>query len=355
MKTQNSKLKTQKYRSKVKSVLTFEFLLAILPFAFLLFPLSASGQERKSTKSLPIRQAIRVTPIISTPLLIPGKTVQYGFQIDNMLDQPIGITASLAPLDASDENTGMRFDKPIANNELIKWSTLSQKSFIIPASQSYFVSMSIATPLHPKSLQQNAVLFLTPFLNKPLDPNTPTVISKIGVLILAHVGDIQAKDIKKAVSIPTFTFGGIVENAPAPLLLRIANNFAKIVTAKPFIEIHPLCAHSQKIDLEEKRILPGHIRRWQEAITLSTNTCIFYKTTVKVSLGEGEQIVQTTYFLLFPLKKVLAALGVAFLLIIIIKRRKQLQKAGQILLIGDVSTTPPIKAKKAKKKYKKGT
>ncbi len=174
---------------------------------------------------LPIRQALRVSPIIINADLIVGRQQDYEIKIENILDVPLGIKTSLSPLDSSDEDNGISFEKPISNNKFISSISVSDNEDILEPHEIKTIKLSINTPKDITTDQINAILFITPFITKPIDTSTPTVVSKIGILILGNFGTVNPTDLKEKAKIITSDFGFITETPK--YVLRVQNNYSK--------------------------------------------------------------------------------------------------------------------------------
>ncbi len=301
-------------------------IIIILSFILLFFPLSKAWAQ-----NLPIRQTLRVTPIIINATLTPGKSSEYFVKVENLLGEPLGIKTSVSPLNASDEDNGINFEAS-ENNNFVSSITVADKEDILQPKEIKDIKLIINTSKDIKIDQGNAILFITPFVTRPLETSTPTVVGKIGVLILANVGEVNPTDAKNKTKIITAGFGFFAEKNPIKYALRVQNNYSKIISAKPFLKIKPLFGREEDFELVEKRILSLQIRRWIDEINLKQDKNIFYKATFAVSVGSGEQIIKDSFFILLPVKKIVLVIISGLTLTYILKFRKRIKKAISTLI-----------------------
>lgn len=286
--------------------------------------------------SYPIHQTIRVTPIVLTPTLLPGKSWHETITVENLLDQPMGISLSLEALDASDEDNGITFTNLPGKTPLLSWLTLSETQAILKPHEKRTFDLLISVPAKIQSGQENAVLFVTPFVSRPKDTALPSVVSKIGTLILATIGTPNLKEAKEKTKILTFTFGSLVEKAPPKLTLRVKNTYGRLISVKPFVTIYPLFGKKETTQLPDKRILSDKIRRWKGDFALTQTNHIFYKAVANVSVGGGETITKTTYFVLFPVIGIIRIVFWIMLLSSLYMGRQRVKKALHILMYGSL-------------------
>ena len=126
-------------------------------------------------------QTIRVSPIILRINLSPGKTYHHIITVDNLLDIPMPLKASVEGFDSSNEENGIQITDQVVTSPLINWITINDADTILPAKSSKDFEIDIAIPEKVDIGGYYAVIFFTPILPN-IDPETPNQISaRIGV------------------------------------------------------------------------------------------------------------------------------------------------------------------------------
>ncbi len=273
-----------------------------------------------------VKQMIRVSPVILKVKLDPGTKQNYQVKIENLLDAPLPLRASVEGFDASDEEYGITISEENIASPLMDWISLSDQDAILPAKTAKDFTIQITVPDKVPLGGYYAMIFFTPIF-----PGVP-VSSKIGVLALANIG---VQDQKNKAEIVTFDFDHkIYERGPIGATIRIKNTSLNYFSAKPALTIKPLFGEEQTFELEEKTILPGKIRRWQRAFDIPNLYGGIYTATLAVSLENGDYIYSTTHFVGFPVTKaVLIILGTLSSIYILLNRKK-VSKALKILIRG---------------------
>lgn len=302
-------------------------LIAVCCFLVMVEPKSAFAQNdvQKSGSS----KIIRVTPIILNPTLMSGSKQTFEMSIENILNVPVGIRLNLENLDATDEENGIGFSTPQSNSPIFSMIKISQTELIIPEKSTKTIEISINIPKNTKPGAFTAIVFLTPFYTKQIDTLSPTVVGRIGSLLLINIGKPEKLEAAKKISIITANFNNIYDSKTVTAILRIKNISSFYFPVKPFIEIKPLFGKKQTIELDEKRILPDKIRSWHKNINLNIG---IYKATINATLEGGNKIIKNEYFIVFPLKNIGLILGTLILIILLIKGRKRIKKAVSIFI-----------------------
>ena len=274
---------------------------------------------------------IRVTPIMFEVNLKPGQESTYKMDVENLLPSPLGLSLNLQALNASDEDNGITFDPLPENSPLIKWIKLPEKDFLFSENSKKTIEFTISIPRNVKEGSYNSVLFLTPMYSKMINKNLPTVLSRLGALIFVNIGIPQETAAQNKAKIVDFYFGGILDTGKEQkMTLRVQNIFPFTLSTKANIEIDSFSG-KRTLELIDKRILASKIRRWQQAVNLPIG---FYKATAAVSVGGGQQIFKSTYFMVFPLKIITEILVLVIILYLIYRFRKRIKKAAFILYKG---------------------
>lgn len=297
-----------------------KYIIILTFISFFLVPPPVLGQEKSFQK------LIRVTPIILNMTLEKGQEKVYEVKVDNLLTSPMGIRVNIESLNASDEETGMQFAIPQEKDSFSSKLQVSEDNFILQEKKSRTLKITVKTPQKIKDGGYQAVIFLTPFFNKPVEKLSPTVSSRIGILVLANVGKPKDVPAKQKAEIVEFGFKEVFEKGPADLILRVKNIFPFIISSKARVRVTSLFEKEKVIELGDKRILPGKIRKWQQEVKLSPG---IYKATVELSLYQGQILYKDTYFALLPIKTTPFFVILALSLLLIF--RKRLKKAILVL------------------------
>jgi hypothetical protein len=296
--------------------------ISILALIILSFPVSVNAQEKPTVK-----QMIRVSPVILKIKLEPGTTQNYQIKVENLLDTPIPLKATVEGFDASDEEYGVTIAEQTLSSPLMNWISIDEKDAILPAKTARDFNIKIAVPDKVPIGGYYAMIFFTPIF-----PGVP-VGSKIGVLALANIG---VQEQKNQAEIATFNFdNALYEKGPIQTTIRVKNTSLNYFTAKPTLTIKPLFGQDLTFELEEKTILPGKIRRWQKTFDLSNLYGGIYTAKLAVSLENGDYIYSTIHFIGFPVKKLGAVLLFLIVSSYLLIHRKRVKKALQLLVRGD--------------------
>ncbi len=297
-------------------------IILVLTLIILLSPILASAQEKPNVK-----QMIRVSPVILKVKLEPGTVQNYQVKIENLLDAPLPIRASVEGFDSSDEEGGYSLiSDPVSVSPLTRWITIAEPEAIIPGRTEKEFNLEITVPNKVPLGGYYAMIFFTPIF-----PGVP-VSSKIGVLALANIG---VQDQKNQADIVTFNFDkALYEKGSIQTTIRVKNTSLNYFTAKPTLTLKPLFGESKTVELEEKTILPGKIRRWQRNLDMGNLYGGIYTAELKVSLENGDYIYSTTHFIGFPATKTLVAIIGILVLVYALLNRKRVSKALKILIRG---------------------
>lgn len=285
------------------------------------------AQSSNQTVSKDIVNILTVSPIVIDTRISKDKNYSYEIKVKNGLNEPLGINASIQNFAPSDQDTLIQTgNKP---SPLIKYSSLSQDNFIIDPKGTKSFNLSIKTPANLKDGGYYEVVFLTPFFLKAQNPSTPTVLTQVGILYLANAGVINYKDLQSKVKINGFE---IMDGKTLGSKITVQNLYFNHFSAKPFVSLTPLFGKTQRIELTDKRILPGTSRVWNE--NLAPKSSLIYRAQLAVSVGQGNYVFANKFIILLPFGK-LAALGIlAIFVIFIFLRRKQIQRAVRVVISG---------------------
>lgn len=297
---------------------------SILLFVLITFYLSLfTGVANAATQSL------RVTPIINDLKLTPGKPTSFTITVENISPNPVGIHAELSGFDITGD-TPLIEQKPSA---MVPWTHLNKEDILLGGNEKKTITVTITPPSSAKQNGYYETIFLTPILHQQITASSPIILSRIGVLVLGTIGNLDDSDLAKKVSIQNFTPSQTIRNSfPDTISFAVANNYFTHFDAKPFITITPLFGTAQTTELIDKHVLPGGSRTWQYQPTpVAPN--IFYQMHLAVSVGGGKQIFADTWFVVLPYKLLLIIIFAAILFIATFKRH-HLKKFITVLLHG---------------------
>lgn len=278
-----------------------------------------------------IKNIFSISPIIVDTAIRKGEKLQIPIKIANDLDQPLGIRVSVENFFPTDGATTIQDFK---NSPLVDWSTVSRDNFILDKKQDQTINLTINTPQNLKDGGYYAVVFFTPFYSKPLDNSSPTVLSKVGTLILATAGKINYQNLAQKVSISSMDFGPFYElGSKINYSFAVQNSYFTHFSAKPFLTISPVFGNPQRIELADKRVLPGTSRAWSEELP-NKNLSFFNSVNLAISVGEGNYVYKNGLFFILPFKEIFIAILLLLLITVIKFRGKQIKKAIKIVLKG---------------------
>ncbi len=275
-------------------------------------------------------QTLRVSPVIMNLSLSPDKTIQQEVTIENLSSSPMPLRASFNDFITSGEEGGYIFEES-KTNPLLSWVSLSENEFILGPKEKKTLQMAIQTPKSIPVGGYYGVLFFEPVLvNAPTDATR--VNAKVGILMLANIG-VPDPNAKKA-EILDFSLPYWNQEGTVPLLLRVKNIALNFFSAKPDLTVEPLipATSKQKIELEEKIIFPGGVRRWTEEAKIQGLSPNIYRAALTVSTGNGQTITDERYFIVFPFAHAFGLVLVLIFLLFIILKRKRFSEAIKALI-----------------------
>ena len=297
--------------------------LLIIPilFIYILYPSTTWAQTAT-------QQLLQVSPIIQDLTLQPGTTTTYPLTIINKGDKPVGFHIDVTGIDPTTDSiqNPANFTSP-----LISWISVNPADLIVAPHSTNAFTVTINTPKNAKTNGYYATLFLTPFISNPLRPNGPVILERIGTLLLTTVGKLDYSQLVKKVHVANFSFVSTHFLAPQTITFTVSNAYFTHFTAKPFLKFTSLLDKEVTIFPEEKHILPGSSRTWSIPVQNHWYT-IYSSARLAISIGNGQQIFAQTTFINYPLLAV-CVLGVC-LILLLIKRARQLKKAFTILISG---------------------
>lgn len=282
-----------------------------------------------NAQTLP-QQSLRVTPIINDLKLVPGKQTSFPLTLENVSQDSVGIHAEISGFDVTGET-------PLTDQKIsamVPWTHLSQEDILLNSHEKKTIWVRITLPKKIGQSGYYETILLTPMLHQKQLASSPVVLSRIAVLILGTVGNLNYDELAKKVSIIHIDPSHIILNSfPQTISFAITNSYFTHFDAKPFLTLTPLFGKSQTILLADKHVLPGNSRTWEYQSPIKTSIN-FYRLHLAVSIGGGKQIMADTWFMVFPYKIGFAILFVLLILVFVIIKRKSFGKFITILIRG---------------------
>jgi hypothetical protein len=172
---------------------------------------------------------------------------------------------------------------------------------------------------------------------EPMSPNLPTtgslVLTKMGVLILGSVGvqdvPLNSIELQKPI-LDSF----ISETNTVSITFDVKNNALNHISAKPYLIIHPLFGDSETVLLDERLVFPGTRRGWSTPFIVKNATSFYYTADLFVSIGNGLSQKKSFMFFIFPLQQAIILVLCIAIVLSIVRKRKQIKKALEILVRG---------------------
>ncbi len=198
----------------------------------------------------PVQESFSVDPVIQDLALIPGKPFTYTLTVTNLSDAPLGIQATPQPFTQSGETAVVP--------PLLSWITLSPSSIILDPHGVKTMTVTLTPPSRTHNGGYYGMIFLTPFVDTVHTTGRPIILSKIGTLILATIGEINYQQLLTKITLSNFRpTQQIVDTTDPTLTFSLSNRYFTHFDARPTLTITPLFGKLQKIPLEEWHILPG--------------------------------------------------------------------------------------------------
>ncbi len=273
--------------------------------------------------------SISVSPTVFELSANPGDTLKESFRIVNGTDQAITLKAKAENFTAEGEEGGVNLTEDDTSYSLASWITVSPTDVTVPARGSQFFDFTINVPANAEPGGHFGAVIVS---TKAVDvQNTGASVSQeAGPLILLSVsGDIveQARivDFKAAKS--------FWESGPVVLETRVENGGNVHFRPSGTIIIKNMFDKQETaLDLEERNVLPGSIRKltneWSPGFKVGR-----YTATLSIVYGPDSQIdTASTSFIIFPYKIILPTLlGAILLLFALVKYRRRFAAAIRVL------------------------
>ena len=327
LKTQNSKLKSQNYSSKRKTILTFKLLVVVLSFALYTFSFDRVHASSLSLSISPPIIQIQVDPpaTINTPITIQNRG-QETVTLE-ILFKPFTAVASDATESKGESGevvyilgkNPLVFEKigVYHNDEVIE-------KVVIGPKQNKTLNLHIDVP-QDESLSDYyfSVLFISK--NKLKDKlNQSRILGGIATNVLLSIKGkpplIGAKPTSIA-KIVEFSSPSFLEIEPVPFKVRLKNQSNHFITPQGTISIKNMFGKTiGQVKLSPVNILADTIRSqetlWQETLLFGP-----YTATLNINPSDkGPTLIKTINFFVFPLRTFIILAGI-LITILLVKNR----------------------------------
>jgi hypothetical protein len=279
----------------------------------------------------PVRQMIRVSPVIQAITLTPGKKMPLSIVVENLTDSPLPISASVEGFDVSDTDGEIipGIVKP-SINQLSSWVHIETPDTLIPGKEKIVVPVTISVPSTVPFGGYYAMIQLTPLV--PLtSSSSPVIIPKVGVLILAGVGTSNFDQSEQSLSVLQTNIGWIYSRGPVPLSLRIKNASLMHQTVKVWADVTPLFGALERFNAPEQVVFPGKTRIFQTSLYDAQKGPSILTTDIHISGGAGKTITLRRYMIVFPWEMTLLCLFIGSTVIVSIRYRSRIYASIRIL------------------------
>ncbi len=278
-------------------------------------------------------ETLRISPVILKLELSPGKKTEQVITVDNLLNSPLPLKATIDGFDANDEENGYKVTGEVVNSPLTKWINLDKADTIIPANSSEKFLVTINVPSEVPFGGYYAIIFFTPLITPLESADNSQINAKIGALALANIGTTA---IQSQAEILDFSLNKkFFQNDSPKVTLRLKNTGLNFFTAQPQLSIKPFFGKTENLDFEEKTVLPGKVRRWEKNLDLKNHTGVFYTISLKTSLGNDQKITSSSYFFGFPIKQLSIYTASFILTFYLLRHFKRVIKAIKLLFKSD--------------------
>jgi hypothetical protein len=272
---------------------------------------------------------LSVSPALLPVSLTPGKTIDFTLTVQNQSDYSVPVRLTVESFESTDEEGGYKFNA--INSPLAGWVNIEKPDLIIDAGAKRQVNIAVKVPREVAVGGYYAVIFITPY--SPANQDKPQVTPRIGVPIFASLG---VDDKENLGTITTFQAEPMLsENGPVKYILRTKNSGLIHYSAKPKLVIKPVYGNFTypEMELPEKIVLPGKIRRWEGTLPSDLKPNI-YSLQSQISIGSGRWITASTIVIIFPWQKTLIVLFIGLLFVYLLLNMKNVSKAVKTLLKG---------------------
>lgn len=259
----------------------------------------------------------------------PGDQLKNNFRIVNGTDSELTLTTTPKNFTAEGEEGAVSLTEEETGFSLASWISVNPTNAVVPArgSQTFTFTIDVPDGAEPGGHFGSIIVKTNPVV---LDTTGAAVSQEAGPLILVSV----AGDVTEAANIVDFRAQkNFWENGPVVLETRVENKGNVHFKPSGTITIKNMFGKEvTKLNLEEKNVLPGTIRKlineWSPGFTVGRFTA-----DLSIVFGPNQSVATaTTSFTIFPYKVIIPALvGLILLIIFLIRSRKRLAAAAKAL------------------------
>ncbi|MCB9821065.1 hypothetical protein H6798_00810 [Candidatus Nomurabacteria bacterium] len=280
----------------------------------------------------PERLVLNVSPTVIELDANRGNLVSGSFKVVNGSDVSVDLIATPKNFTASDEEGGVDITEQPTQYSLASWINVSPETVEVPSRGSQVFEYTINVPADAEPGGHFGVIIVSTDPQK-VDLTGPSVVQEVGPLILVRVpGDTQEK-----ASVVEFSADNFKQSGPIELITRVENQGNVHFKPQGKIEIKNMFGNTvTSIDLEERNVLPGTIRKLVNEWNPGGFTVGRYTANLTIVYGENNQIASaSTTFIIFPYKTILPALlGLIVTIVLIVRNRSRIRKALSVLKNG---------------------
>ena len=272
---------------------------------------------------------ISVSPTVFELSANPGDSIANSFRIINGTDQELTLQATPKNFTASGEEGAVDLTEDETSFSLASWISVEPRQTVIPArgSQTFDFTIDVPANAEPGGHFGSVIVNTQPIA---IDASGAAVSQEAGPLILVSV----AGDIEKGGQIAQFKAQkGFWETGPIVLETRVENQGNVHFKPSGTIIIKNMFGQQvTTIDLEERNVLPGTIRKlvneWNPGFAAGK-----YTADLTVVFEDGQNVATASAsFIVFPWKVIIPAiLGVILLIFLLVKFRRRIAAAGRAL------------------------
>ena len=324
MKNQKSKIKNQKFNSKVK--ITFGFLLAAFAFCLLSFDL-ASAQAPLSTRS------ITISPPSVELNLNPGEKTEGVLKVINRSDAPITFTAKVRDYVVND-NLGTPVvlpDENLSSNKFsaAAWLTVTPDTFTVEPRGKQELNYYLEAPLSGAAGGHYAAVVYEPVETLSVKGTGTGVNTQVATLFYINLKG----EIIEAAEVKNFYAKSFNEYGPVEITSEILNNGDLHIKPEAEITIKNLFGQTVAREMLEKHnIFPEKSRLYTNSLgqkwMIGPYTAILTGT---YGTSNSLNFQAAVSFFIFPWKVAIIGLFVAIIIILLALtlRRKKTQRFEQ--------------------------
>jgi hypothetical protein len=243
--------------------------------------------------------SIRVSPAIYTPVLSPGKTLEYDLTLENLLSIPLPVKLSLDDFQVQDKTGNIQIEDN-SSSSVKSWVKMTPNDLILNPKEKRAVKIMIETPQEIPFGGYFGMIFAE-IKSQDSQGASSTLNTKIGSLIVANIGQSTQATRNGDLNISSKPQQVIFSDKNLSIEFSVKNSSLYHFVARPFLSSSPLLSNTlHNEDLGEKFIFPYKSRQWSSRISPKLTFPGIYKLNLSISLGDGVKIDENFYVLYLP-------------------------------------------------------